>query len=117
MDPCNDIQEKIAGGAPLHAAEQRHTADCARCAAVASAYSLLDVTLGAFVPVVPPGFADRVMALVAEAEDAGPAPARWFERRWIQIAFAHAAAVCAVLNVARFLVRIFVSDVALGGTP
>jgi len=42
---------------------------------------------------------------------------RWFERRTIQLALAHAAALCAALNVVWFVVRVFVADVALGGTP
>ena len=115
MDPCNSIQETIARGAPLHAESQRHVVDCGHCAPVAAAYSLLDGALEALASDVPPGFADRVMALIAE--DDAPASARWFERRWIQIAFAHAAAACALFNVARFVMGIFVSNVALGGTP
>jgi hypothetical protein len=118
MDPCNQVQEKIAGGAPLDGDEQRHAATCPHCASVASTYSLLDATLETFVPAlatVPAGFAERVMALIAA--DDGPPPVRWFERRAVQIVLANAAAICAVFNLARFLARIFVSDIALGGTP
>ena len=115
MDPCNHIQETIARGAVLDAQAQRHVVDCSHCAPVAAAYSLLDGALEAFAAEVPRGFADRVMALIAE--DDVPAPLRWFERRWIQIGFAHAAAACALFNVARFVMNIFVSNVALGGTP
>jgi hypothetical protein len=115
MDLCNHIQETIARGAPLDAEARRHVVDCGRCAPVAAAYSLLDGTLEALASDVPPGFADRVMALIAD--DEARAPLRWFERRWIQIAFAHAAAACALFNVARFVMGIFVSNVALGGTP
>ena len=113
MDLCNHIQETIARGAALDAEAQRHVVDCSHCAPVAAAYSLLDGALESFGPDVPPGFADRVMALVAEDD----APLRWFERRWIQIGFAHAAAACALFNVARFVMGVFVSNVALGGTP
>jgi hypothetical protein len=35
----------------------------------------------------------------------------------VQIALANAAALCAIFNLARFLARLFVSDIALGGTP
>ena len=115
MDPCNRIQEDIAAGAGLDPEAQRHVAECTGCAPVAAAYSLLDATLEAFAPEVPAGFADRVMALIGQ--DDAPSPLRWFERRWVQIAFAHAAAACTVFNVARFVVRIFVADIALGGTP
>jgi len=115
MDPCNDIQEKIAGGVPLDAEAQGHVLDCTGCAPVAAAYSLLDSALEAMAPAVPPGFADRVMALIAE--DDGAPSLRWFERRWVQIGFAHAAAACTLFNLARFVMQVFVSNVALGGTP
>lgn len=115
MEPCNETQEKIAAGRALSRDEQAHATGCARCAAVAAAYSLLDATLETFVPVVPDGFAERVMGLVA-AEPASGRALRWFERRLVQLAFAHAAALCAVFNVAWFVVRVFVADVALGGT-
>jgi len=114
MDRCNDVQEKIAGGRPLDREEQGHAAGCARCAAVAASYSLLDTALEVFVPAVPAGFADRVMAQIA-ADAAGRA--RWFERRPVQLALAHAAALCAAFNVIWFVVRVFAADVALGGTP
>jgi hypothetical protein len=133
MDPCNETQEKIAAGLALPDAHQRHAAACARCAAVAASYSLLDATLETFAPRVPEGFADGVMALVA-AEAApragakaasGPATIdgpgqrlpRWFERRPVQLVVANAAALCAVFNVAWFVMRVFSADVALGGTP
>lgn len=128
MDRCNETQEKIAAGLALSAGEQRHTAACARCTAVAASYSLLDATLETFASRVPDGFADRVMALVAHeagspelgdgrSERDGVLPLRWFERRPFQLVVAHAAALCAVFNVAWFVMRIFVADVALGGTP
>ena len=31
MDPCNQIQEKLARGRSLSAAEREHAADCQRC--------------------------------------------------------------------------------------
>jgi len=116
MDRCNETQETIVAGQPLSGDLQRHAAACARCTAVAASYSLLDATLQTFAPTVPDGFADRVMALVA-AEGAPGWVGRWFERRPIQLALAHAAALCAALNVVWFVVRVFVADVALGGTP
>jgi hypothetical protein len=133
MDRCNETQEKIAAGLALSAGEQRHAAECAHCAAVAASYSLLDATMETFAPAVPHGFADRVMALVApevvasesrepgreagKLEGAAGRVVRWFERRPIQLVVAHAAALCAVFNVGWFVVRVFVADVALGGTP
>jgi len=116
MDRCNETQEKIVAGQALSADEQRHAAACPRCAAVAASYSLLDATLHTFAPAVPDGFADRVMGLVA-AEGAPGGMERWFERRPLQLVLAHAAALCAVFNVAWFVVRVFIADVALGGTP
>jgi|GEM_PF-1666295 len=128
MHPCNETQEKIAAGQRLSAEDQRHAAACARCAAVAASYSLLDATLETFAPRVPDGFADGVMALVA-AEAAVPEGGtartvgrgqrmlRWFERPPVQLIVANAAALCAVFNVAWFVMRVFLADVALGGTP
>ena len=116
MDACNETQEKIATGRALSADEQRHAAGCARCAAAAAAYSLLDATLETLTPAVPDGFAERVVGLVA-AEAAPGRAMRWFERRPIELVVANAAALCAVLNVAWFVVRVFAADVALGGTP
>jgi len=133
MDRCNETQEKIAAGLALSAGEQRHAAECPSCVAVAASYSLLDATLETFAPAVPHGFADRVMALVGseavafegrepardarKVEGAAGRVVRWFERRPIQLVVAHAAALCAVFNVGWFLMRVFVADVALGGTP
>lgn len=115
MEPCNETQEAIAVGRRLSAQQQSHAAGCAGCAAIAASYSLLDATLETFAPVVPDGFADRVMGLVAA--EAPPGGLRWFERRPIQLVVANAAALCAVLNVAWFVARVFAADVALGGTP
>lgn len=116
MEPCNETQEKIAAGRALSAEQQTHAVECARCAAIAASYSLLDATLETFAPEVPDGFADRVMRLVA-AEVAPGRTMRWFERRPIQLVVAHAAALCAVLNVAWFVVRVFAADVAMGVAP
>lgn len=116
MDRCNETQEKIAAGRALSAGEQAHAAGCARCATVAASYSLLDATLETFAPAVPDGFAERVMSLVS-AEAVPVRAGRWFERRAVQVAVANAAALCAAFNVLWFVVRVFVADVALGGTP
>ena len=124
MDRCNETQENIAGGVALSVDQQRHAAGSARCTAVAATYSLLDATRETFAPTVPDGVAKRVMARGA-ADEVVPGPAkrgrggnsRWFERRPVQLAVAHAAALCAVFNVAWFVVRVFAADVALGGTP
>lgn len=115
MDTCSATEEKIARGEALDRDEAAHVATCPRCGAVAADYSLLDAALEALDAEVPTGFADRVMARVAGL--AAPTRARWFERRAVQIVLAHAAAICTVLNVARFLARILVPDIALGGTP
>jgi hypothetical protein len=118
MDICNDTQEKVARGEPLDPAEAAHASRCAGCAQVVADASLLEAALAALAPgVVPGGFADRVMAQVATLEVASPASARWFERRWVQIALAHAGAAFTMLNVARLLVRILIPEIALGATP
>ena len=118
MDICNETQEKVARGEPLDPAAATHASRCAGCAQVVADASLLEAALAALAPgVVPAGFADRVMVEVASL-DIGPAGAAcWFERRWVQIALAHAGAALTVLNVARLLVRILVPEIALGAAP
>lgn len=129
MIDCSDTQEKIARGEPLTAPERGHAVGCALCLPAVAAYSLLDDALNAVASEVPPGFADRVMARLAREEEAAAEaqagrarpPLRWFERRWGQLTLTHAAALIALLNVARFLASILVpgvaSGAALGGSP
>jgi len=115
MKPCSEMQERIARGDILLSAEQQHVATCTSCASVVMAYSVLDQTLDAISHDVPAGFADRVMAALA-SEVASP-PRRWFERPSIQLALAHAGALCAAVNVARFLARVLLPSIASGGVP
>ena len=118
MEICNDTQEKVARGEPLDPGEATHASRCAGCAQVVAEATLLEATLAALAPGgVPAGFAERVMAEVAALEVAIPGAARWFERRWVQIALAHAGAAFTMLNVARLLVRILIPEIALGATP
>ena len=118
MDICNDTQEKVARGEPRGDAEALHASRCASCAQVVADASLLEAALAALAPGgVPAGFADRVMVEVATLEIAATEPARWFERRWVQIALAHAGAAFTVLNVTRLLVRVLIPEIALGATP
>jgi hypothetical protein len=128
MDPCNQIQEKLARGRSLSAAEREHAADCQRCLDVAAECGWLDAAVAAVTVPVPSGFADRVMAglpaLDAEREGpAGPAalpspPAlRWYHQPWAEFAFANGAALVTALNVVRLLARVFVSQTAFGGSP
>lgn len=115
MKPCSQRQEMIARGDLLSSEDQRHLTACLACAGVAMAYSVLDQTLDALAPEVPASFADRVMTRL-QNEDA-PSLGRWFERPWIQLALAHAGAIGAAVNIARFLARVLFPSVASGGTP
>jgi hypothetical protein len=118
MDICNDTQEKVARGEPLDPAEATHASSCAGCAQLVAQASLLETALAALAPgAVPVGFADRVMFEVAALEVATTGADRWFERRWVQVALAHAGAAVTVLNVVRVLMRILVPEIALGATP
>jgi hypothetical protein len=118
MDPCNEVQEKLARGGSLTGAERAHAAACGRCLAVAADCSWLDAALAVVAVPVPAGFADRVMARLPELDGATAAASpRWYQRRWAELAFANAAALVTVLNVARFLARVFVSQIAQGGSP
>lgn len=118
MDICNDTQEKVACGEPLDPGAATHASRCAGCAQVVAEASLLEAALAALAPgVVPAGFAERVMVEVATLDIRTTASASWFERRWVQIALAHAGAALTVLNVARLLARILIPEIALGATP
>src|SRR4051794_7700648 len=107
MDTCNETQEKVARGEPLDPAAATHASRCAGCAQVVADASLLEAALAALAPaLVPAGFADRVMLEVATLDlgvtgvTGATGAAGWFERRWVQVALAHAGAVLTVLNVA-----------------
>lgn len=118
MDICNETQEKVARGEPLDPAAATHASRCSGCAQVVAEASLLEAALATLAPgVVPAGFADRVMREVATLDIGTARAASWFERRWVQVALAHAGAALTVLNVARLLVRIVIPEIALGATP
>jgi hypothetical protein len=125
MDPCNQIQEKLARGGSLSAAEREHAADCQRCLEVAAECGWLDAAVAAVTVPVPSGFADRVMAglpaLDAErgvpAAPTSPPGLRWYHQPWAEFAFANGAALVTALNVVRLLARVFVSQTAFGGSP
>jgi hypothetical protein len=64
---------------------------------------------------VPQGFADRVMNELA-AHEVARSP-RWFEARWVELALANVALLCAILNTARFLAGVLIPGVSLGAAP
>jgi hypothetical protein len=110
---CNDIQEQLALGESVPTQASEHIRSCVSCTNVALAYSEIDRLLEgtSLSTVVPEGFADRVMAALAHP------PVRWWERRTVQIAFTNAAAGISIFNVIRFLFRILVPSLSLGGSP
>ena len=120
---CTETQEKLERGEPLDEAERDHALACDECGAVAAACATLDRTLAELEPAVPEGFADRVMASigreVAERRSVREAarPARWYERRWAGWVLSSAAALVALLNVARFVASVLVPAGGLGGAP
>jgi len=115
MSHCIEIQERIALGEPLPDAQRSHLTSCQACSLVAEAYSLLDASLSSLAEPVPPGFADRVMSRLPSHEVAR-AP-RWFDARWVELALANAALVCALVNTVRFLAGVLVPTASLGATP
>jgi len=115
MTPCIEVQERVALGEPLTDAQRRHLSSCERCSHVAETYSELDASLEFLAEPVPDGFADRVMSRLA-APEAVRAP-RWFEARWVEVALANVALVCALVNTVRFLAGILIPSVSLGGVP
>jgi anti-sigma factor RsiW len=71
---CNEVQEALAWGRGLDEESQRHVLSCAACGRVAEELEELDARFrGAVEPIVPAGFADRVMAAIDELE-VRPAP-------------------------------------------
>lgn len=115
MTSCIEVQEAIALGERLSDAERVHLSGCERCSHVAETYSQLDASLEFLAAPVPEGFADRVMSRLA-APELARAP-RWFEARWVEVALANVALVCALVNTVRFLAGILIPSVSLGGVP
>jgi len=115
MSHCSEVQERIALGEPLPAAERSHLSSCADCSRVAEAYSLLDASLSSLAEPVPEGFADRVMSRLL-VQEVARAP-RWFEAGWVEFALANAALVCALVNTLRFLAGVLIPSASLGATP
>jgi len=120
---CLEIQQKLTQGELLGDVERDHVLICANCAAVAAASATLDATLAELDAAVPEGFADRVMARIAlevRGRVGVPAranPAHWYEQRWAGIVLSSAAALVAILNVARFVAAVLVPAGWLGGAP
>jgi anti-sigma factor RsiW len=112
---CNQVQEMVAQCESLGPAERAHVAACAACSAVAESWGQLEALLRDDPAVtVPDGFADRVMASIAEQ----PRPAaRWFERRWVQYGMVQVGALVSLFNLFRFVLRLLVPSLSLGGTP
>ena len=115
MIHCIEVQERIALGEPLPELERLHLSSCGACSSVAEAHSLLDASLESLAVPVPQGFADRVMSRLA-AHEVAPSR-RWFNARWVELAFANVALVCALFNTARFLAGVLIPSVSLGATP
>jgi anti-sigma factor RsiW len=114
---CNQVQEMVVHGESLGPVESAHAAVCVACSAVIESWGQLDALLhdGPAVA-VPEGFADRVMAAIAD--QANPvAPLRWFERRWVQVGLVQVAAVFSLFNLFRFVLRVLVPSLSLGGSP
>lgn len=119
---CTETQEKLARGEALDDNERDHALTCAECSALAADCATLDAALAELDPSVPEGFADRVMASIAREVAAGSAVeratrTRWYERRWAGVLLSSAAALVALLNVARFVVNVLIPVGSFGGTP
>ena len=112
---CNRVQEMVARGECLAPAESAHAAVCVACSAVVASWGELDALLRDDSAVtVPHGFADRVMAAIA---DEPVATLRWFERRWVQVGLVHVGALASLFNLFRFVLRVLVPSLSLGGSP
>ena len=119
---CIETQAKLTRGDALDESERDHALICPECGAVAAS-ATLDATLAELDAEVPEGFADRVMANIARevaAQSGNLAPAGrppWYERRWGGVLLASAAALVAMVNVARFVVSVLVPAGSFGGAP
>ena len=115
---CNEVQEKVALGQPLAAAESAHVATCTACGRVAESWGTLDVALDAIEPLaqVPEGFAGRVMRAI-EDEESEARSLRWFEYRWVQLGLANVGALVSLFNLFRFVAHVLVPSLSFGGTP
>jgi len=115
MIDCIRVQERIALGERLADSERSHVSSCEQCSLVAETYSVLDASLEFLAEPVPDGFADRVMGRLTELEVARSP--RWFNARWVELAFDNVALVCAVVNTVRFLAGVLIANFSLGATP
>lgn len=120
---CTETQEKLARGEALDDRERDHALACPECGALAADCATLDAALAELEPSVPEGFADRVMASIAREVTAGSAvyegatPTRWYEQRWAGMLLSSAAALVALLNVARFVASVLIPVGSFGGAP
>jgi hypothetical protein len=110
---CNQVQEMVARGECLAPVESAHAAGCVACAAVVESWGQLDALLRDD-SAVPQGFADRVMAALAYQPVAS---LRWFERRWVQVGLVQVGALVSLFNLFRFVLRVLVPSLSLGGSP
>jgi hypothetical protein len=44
-------------------------------------------------------------------------PLRWFERRWVQVGLVQVGALFSLFNLFRFVLRVLVPSLSLGGSP
>ncbi len=110
---CNDVEERLAWGQELSQDQQVHISGCPSCTRVATSFCMLDDALGTLERRVPEGFADRVMTQIYLPVQ----PAKWLERRWVQVAFVYGGFGVAIFNLVRFVAGILVASVGLGTTP
>jgi hypothetical protein len=120
---CTETQERLIRGEALDESERDHVLTCAQCGALAANCATLDAVLAELEAKVPEGFADRVMASIAREVAEGstvyePAtPTRWYEHRWAGMLLSSAAALVALLNVARFVASVLIPVGSFGGAP
>jgi len=120
---CTETQEKLIRGEALDDSERDHALTCAQCGALAANCATLDAALAELEPRVPEGFADRVMASIVREVAEGSAvyeaatPTRWYEQRWAGMLLSSAAALVALLNVARFVASVLIPVGSFGGAP
>jgi anti-sigma factor RsiW len=114
---CNQVQEMVARGESLGSDERAHAAVCVACRAVVESWGQLDALLqGDPAGTVPDGFADRVMAAIAD-EPTRVAPLRWFERRWVQLGLVQVGALVSLFNLFRFVLRVLYPSLSIGESP
>jgi hypothetical protein len=115
---CNAIQERIVVGDALDDASQTHVLACVGCSRTAAEWVALNSQVADGIDggiVVPDGFAERVMAALAQETVAVSRFEQLLGRRWVQLALTQVGLAVAIANLLGFVFSTLVPAASLGG--